>query len=105
MRNGIAPLTAVISIAVSILVTDIAHGAECLGKWVMFQTGGYSTRDEAPVTVVRIDDIIAIFYPKPKELKVAEIVLKQPKDPYVRYEYVSHEEYVNILNCLLANNP
>ena len=105
MSGGTASLSSVIGIAVSILVTDIAHGAECLGKWVMFQTGGYSTRDEAPVAVVRIDDIIAISYPKPKEAKVAEIILEQPNDPYVRYEYVSQQEYTNILNCLRVNRP
>ena len=105
MRSRIAALTAVIGIAVLMLMTGLANGAECLGKWVQFQTGGYSASDEAPVLTVRIDDIFAISYPKPKELKVAEIALKQPMKPPVRYEYVSLEEYVNILNCLLANKP
>ena len=105
MRSGTSSLTALICITVLMLMTGLANGAECLGKWVQFQTGGYSASDEAPVLTVRIDDIFAISYPKPKELKVAEIVLKQPMKPPVRYEYVSHEEYVDILNCLLANNP
>ena len=74
-----------------------AKAAGCFGDWVVFHAWDDSTRHEM---VVRKEDVVALMNNKPTK-GVAEILLKRPGNPGMRFFYMDSADYRTVRNCLI----